>query len=146
MKNIYLCSRVAYDARPLNNIVAKSLRDVGFEVYVPHEQAPNNLSTEDIEQGRFDKETIFKIDFAAMNQADLCVVVGRIGKDCAFEIGWFYGRNIPVHFVPAGDQTWDTSPMLRPALMENVQIMNAEDAGKLLRPHLLYGSNKKQYT
>jgi hypothetical protein len=51
-----------------------------------------------------------------MQSADICVVVGRVGKDCSFEIGWFYGRYIPIYFVPAGDLTYDLSPMLRPAL------------------------------
>jgi nucleoside 2-deoxyribosyltransferase len=133
MINIYLCSRVAHDARPLNNIVAQSLRDYGFTVYVPHEQAPNNLTQEDIEQGRFDKETIFQIDFAAMKQADLCVVVGRVGKDCAWEIGWFYGKNIPIYFIPSDDTTWDTSPMIRPALMQHPAILDPTEAGRVLQ-------------
>lgn len=128
--NVYLCSRVAHDARPINNIVAKSLRDFGFNVYVPHEEAPNNLSAEDIAQGRFDKDTIFKLDFSAMQSADICVVVGRVGKDCSFEIGWFYGRYIPIYFVPAGDETYDTSPMLRPALA--FTIHNPEIVGQVV--------------
>jgi nucleoside 2-deoxyribosyltransferase len=132
MKKVYLCSRVAYDARPQNDVVAKSLRDAGFEVYVPHEQAPNNLSTEDMEAGRFDKETIFKMDFAAMKAADLCVVVGRVGKDCAWEIGWFYARSIPIHFVPCGDITWETSPMLIPSLNESI-IFQPELTGQIIK-------------
>lgn len=132
MKQIYLCSRVAYDARPLNNTVAASLRSVGFEVYVPHEQAPNNLSQDDMDAGRFDVETIFKIDFAAMNKADACVVVGRHGKDCAWELGWFYARNIPVYFVPAGDKTWETAPMTRPSLLQNEHIGDPSTVGQML--------------
>lgn len=128
MKNIYLCSRVAYDARPLNSQVAAALRGAGHLVYVPHEQAPNNLSASDIENGRYDVETIFKIDFAAMNKADTCVVVGRVGKDCAFEIGWFTAKKIPIFFVPASDETWKTSPMLIPSL---TQFPLIKDTGKL---------------
>jgi len=113
--------------------VATSLRQVGFTVYVPHEQAPNNLSASDIAEGRFDKDTIFHIDFKAMQAADICVVVGRVGKDCAWELGWFYATNIPVYFVPVGDETWDTSPMLRPTLMQHPAINNPEEAGKALQ-------------
>jgi nucleoside 2-deoxyribosyltransferase len=103
-------------------------------VYVPHEQAPNNLSKEDMEQGRFDRETIFKLDFAAMNKADYCVVVGRVGKDCAWEIGWFYAKNIPIYFVPCGDQTWETSPMLIPALSTTI-IYAPDRAGKYIKDY-----------
>jgi nucleoside 2-deoxyribosyltransferase len=132
-KNVYLCSRVAYDARPFNNIVAQSLRDVGFEVYVPHEQAPNNLSQEDIEEGRYDKETIFRIDFEAMNKADLCVVVGRFGKDCSWEIAWFFATGIPIYFVSAGDETWQQCPMIIPSLSQNPKIEDPALAGTYVK-------------
>jgi nucleoside 2-deoxyribosyltransferase len=133
-KNVYLCSRVAYDARPFNNIVAQSLRDVGFEVYVPHEQAPNNLTQDDIEHGRYDRETIFRLDFAAMNRADVCVVVERTGRDCAWEMGWFFAKGIPIYFVPGEDKTWETCPMLIPGLQE--QIPFPERAGVYILNHL----------
>lgn len=124
---IYLCSRVAADARPLNNQVAQSLRASGFEVYVPHDQKPNNP-----EDGRFNKDEIWRHDFAAMNDADLCVVVGRFGKDCSFEIGWFYSQRVPIFFVPAGDISFETSPMLYPALTKKPQISNPATAGEEL--------------
>lgn len=125
MKRIYLCSRVAYDARPLNNEIARSLRQAGFEVYVPHEEAPNNLSPEDIEHARYDVETIYKMDFAAMNRSDICVAVGRLGKDCSWELGWFYANGIPVYHVPAGDETYLTSPMTLPTLASKLQLNEA---------------------
>jgi hypothetical protein len=35
--------------------------------------------------------------------ADVCVIVGRIGVDCAFEAGWFQERGIPtVWYAPTG--------------------------------------------
>lgn len=128
---VYLCSRVSEDARPVNKIVASSLRKVGYQVYVPHEQAPNNLTSEDIEAGRYDTSTIFKLDFAAMTQSDICVVVGRVGKDCSWEIGWFYAKNIPIYFIPAGDYTYMTSPMLIPALRDIVE--DASLAGEIIK-------------
>ena len=135
-KKIYLCSRVAYDARPLNDEVAKSLRTAGFEVYVPHEQAPNNLSQEDMDQGRYDTATIFHLDHEAMQAADACVVVGRTGKDCAWEMGWFFAQRVPVFLVPAGDFTWTTSPMLIPGLTEYDLINDPADAGRAVSEHL----------
>lgn len=129
MKNIYLCSRVAQDARKENAIVASSLREAGFKVYVPHEQLSNN-------DGLFNKEAIYKIDFAAMNKAELCVVVGRIGRDCAWELGWFAAKGIPICFVPCGNTDWETSPMLIPCLSNMVHIIDATKAGESLK-HLL---------
>jgi nucleoside 2-deoxyribosyltransferase len=126
---VYLCSRVAYDARPLNDVVARSLRAAGFEVYVPHEQAPNNLSPADMAAGRFDKETIFRLDFAALSESDVLVAVGRMGRDCAWELGYAYGQNKPIfHTGERGDI--DTSPMLLPSL--RCVILLPEFAGAAL--------------
>lgn len=125
MKRIYLCSRVAYDARPLNERVAQSLEYAGFEVYVPHREAPNNLSKEDIEQARYDVETIYKMDFAAMNRSDICVAVGRLGKDCSWELGWFYANGIPVYHIPDADETYLTSPMTLPTLASKLTVKDA---------------------
>lgn len=130
---VYLCSRVAYDARPLNDDVAKSLRAAGFEVYVPHEQAPNNLSADDIKHGRYDKETIFRIDHAAMKTADICVAVGRMGADCSWELGWFAAKDVPVFFAPGDEVGYKTSPMLLPTLLQNPPIQISHEAGKVLR-------------
>lgn len=143
MKRVYLCSRVAYDARALNNTVANSLRFANFDVYVPHEQAPNNLSQEDMDAGRYDVATIFKLDFAAMTKADACVVVGRHGKDCTWELGWFFARGIPIYFVPAGDTTWETTPMAIPSLTQNAAIPDPALAGSVLKFYLEKDSNDK---
>lgn len=127
---IYLASRVALDARMLNSRVAESLRRCGFTVYVPHEEKPNNPT-----DGRFDKDEIWRHDFAAMNSADLCVVVGRFGKDVSAEVGWFYARGVPTFFVPGGDTTFDDSPMLRPALNRYPHILNPEKTGEEILAH-----------
>lgn len=129
---VYLCSRIHEEARPLNDRVAKSLRDAGFEVYVPHEQKPNNPTAEDKAAGRWDVETIYKLDSEAMRRADLCVVVGRTGRDCAYEIGWFHARGVPVFFVPNGDVTYRTCPMLIPALTEQPQLHNPDTVGDVV--------------
>lgn len=129
---VYLCSRISEDARPLNDRVAKSLREAGFEVYVPHEQKPNNPTAEDKAAGRWDVKTIFKLDYEAMVKADLCVVVGRTGRDCAWEQGYFYAYAVPVYFVPSGDESYLTCPMLIPGLTGNPQIHNPDTAGEVI--------------
>lgn len=103
MKKIYLCSRVAQDARPMNNLVAEALKAAGYDVFIPHEQPHNNAS------GASDAE-IFAQDMGAMKTADICVAVGRLGVDCAFEIGWFQSRDVPIYrYLPEPDK--DRHPM-----------------------------------
>ncbi len=116
MTKIYLCARVAYDARALNLEVATTLRACGYDVYLPQEQAPNNLSQSDMDEGRYDTATIFKLDFAALDRAALIVAVGRMGADCAWELGYAARKSIPVVHVPGTDTTWQRSPMLIPTL------------------------------
>lgn len=120
---VYLCSRVAKDAQELNNKVAASLRKRGFEVYVPHEEDANNPP-----DGQFDAAAVYAADYRAMMRADLCVVVGRFGRDCAFEIGWFEGRNVPIYYVTGGSDDYKSSPMVIPSLIN--QVIDPDEAGE----------------
>lgn len=87
-KRVYLCSRLAADARPLNEEASSALERAGYEVFVPHLQPYNTDS------GYTDQQ-IYSHDMKAMLAADACVIVGRIGVDCAFEVGWFQARGVP---------------------------------------------------
>lgn len=124
---VYLCARVAAEARPANKRVALSLEKFGFSVYLPQEQAPNNP---DVSKGeRYDAETIFKLDFAALSSADIYVVVGKFGKDCAWEIGWAAAVGKPIFFVPNGDESWLDTPMVIPSLNQYPQLTNLDTVG-----------------
>jgi nucleoside 2-deoxyribosyltransferase len=140
--NIYLCARVGYDIRPTTSKVATSLRTVGFTVYNPAEEAPNNLSEDDIREGRYDVATIFKMDYAAMKQADICVVVGRIGRDCAAEVGMFAAWEVPIYFVPGEENDYRKSPMLIPWLEQNPPL-TVENVGAVLLQKRLQESESK---
>lgn len=130
---IYLCSRVSPNARPLNDRVARSLRRAGFEVFVPHEEEVNNQPSGTV----LKPEDVFNLDFAAMRRADLCVVVGRTGKDCAWEQGWFAGKQVPLYFVPFGDVTWLESPMMIPGLKANMVLESPANCGVKILAHFL---------
>lgn len=108
MKRIYLCSRVSLDAREKNELVATALEQAGYLVYVPHRQKFNNFS------GSTDRE-IYEQDMAAMKKSDACIIVGENGTDCSMEIGWFYGREVPLFWFspPAKHQ-----PMFWPILSQ----------------------------
>lgn len=86
---VYLSSRVAPDAHAVNDRVAAFLRRIGLSVFVPHEAGYNHAP------GASDPE-IYSADMAEMMQADLCVLVGRIGVDCAFEVGWLQNHEVPI--------------------------------------------------
>lgn len=107
--NIYLCSRVAKDAHELNNIVAKALRNLGHVVFVPHEQHYNQIMANTADQ--VSDEEIYTQDMNAMLDAELCVVVGRVGVDCSFEIGWFDGQGTPVFFYRPEGLIYERHPM-----------------------------------
>lgn len=136
---VYLCSRVSPNARPLNDRVARSLRRAGFKVFVPHAEEVNNLPL----GVQLDPQQVFDLDFTGMRQADLCVVVGRTGKDCAWEIGWFAGRGVPTYFVTFGDTTWFESPMTIPSLSENLVLETPAKCGiKILKHYLLRNTSR----
>ncbi len=80
---IYLCSRCKPEYHAQNEKVAQALEAAGHSVFVPH-----RMDNEDPEH----KKNPFPSDFAAMKGANVCVVVGPIGVDCAVEIGWFAGN------------------------------------------------------
>lgn len=123
MKKVYLCARVAYDARELNVKVGARLRAAGYNVYMPQEQAPNNLSADDIAEGRYDTRTIFLMDYEALRNADVVVAVGRMGADCSWELGYAWAEGKPVVHVPGDDTTWKTSPMIIPTLSQYHKAM-----------------------
>lgn len=108
--NIYLCSRIAKDAHEINNKVAAALRALGHTVFVPHEQHYNEIMAGTAEY--VSDEDIYRQDMDAMEQADLCVAVGRLGVDCAFEVGWFQGSNIPVYWYKPNGIDYGRHPML----------------------------------
>jgi nucleoside 2-deoxyribosyltransferase len=99
--NIYLCSRIAKDAHEVNEAVAKALSADGHNVFIPHRMHYNQIM-EGAENTVTDEE-IYTQDMNAMYLADICVVVGKVGVDCSFEMGWFQGRGIHVyHYKPYG--------------------------------------------
>lgn len=108
--NIYLCSRVAKDAHELNNTAAKALRELGHTVFVPHEQHYNEIMEGTAHH--IDDSAIYHQDMEAMGEADVCVAVGRLGVDCAFEVGWFQGQGIPVYWLLPTSVEAGRHPML----------------------------------
>ncbi len=76
--------------------VATTLRNAGHEVFVPHEASYNEEDSDATD------EDIYLQDMSEVIRADAAVVAGRIGVDCAFEIGWFQAHGVPtVWYVPS---------------------------------------------
>jgi nucleoside 2-deoxyribosyltransferase len=121
MKRIYMCSRVGADAVRLNAKAAAYLRRKGYHVFAPHEAAHNEV--------RFgvhaSDDVIYAGDMAEMVQADACVMVGRIGVDCAFEAGWFQGMGVPTVWYTPPSSPGGWHPMLYrvPRVKELIQVL-----------------------
>lgn len=118
MTKVYLCSSVAYRARPFNKEVAQKLEAAGYRVYEPRREAPNNLGGSGIAGGRRGAKTIFLRDYRALYHADIVVAVGRMSTDCSWELGYAWGTRKPVVHVPGTGTTYKTSPMVLPTLQE----------------------------
>jgi nucleoside 2-deoxyribosyltransferase len=85
------------------------MRAAGHSVFVPHEQHYNTIDNAS-------DADIYHFDMNAMLEAEVCVVVSRVGVDCAFEIGWFEGQDVPVlYYLPTSIEL-DRHPMLYRAL------------------------------
>jgi nucleoside 2-deoxyribosyltransferase len=104
---IYLCSRVAPAARRLNDKVASYLRTRGYDVFVPHE-APYNQ----FDRPGLSDEDVYRQDMAEMMTADIVVAVGRVGVDCAFELGWFQAAGVPTVWYTPKSADVGRHPML----------------------------------
>lgn len=109
---VYLCSRIAKDAHAVNNVVAETLRDAGHDVFVPHEQHYNQIMAGTDDQ--VPDSEIYEQDFAAMKTSRICVVVGRVGVDCAWEIGWFSANGVRV--------LWFDPPVTRHPMLSGPQV------------------------
>lgn len=139
---VYLCSRIADDAKQRNEDIA-NLLDEHFEVFVPHLKEAEYVKNKDPVQ-------IYCSDMVAMEKADLCVVVAPFGKDCACEIGWFQGQDKPIIIIAPddADYTPDTEWMISGGI-NSVFVNSDKHRTKLIKTKFNYGiqlANDKNFS
>src|SRR5437016_3799571 len=108
---LYLAAPLFSEAeRAFNLALADALSAAGHEVYLPQRDTPNV-------DGAARTTTVFRANLAAVAKADAVVAVcegPQVDDGTAWEIGYAYGRNIPVYGLrtdapTASDHKW---PML----------------------------------
>ncbi|MEE9525344.1 MAG: nucleoside 2-deoxyribosyltransferase domain-containing protein [Candidatus Woesearchaeota archaeon] len=86
---VYLSARISKDAHRWNNHVCDSLKSP-ISVFMPQRYNPWNVSHKE-----FPKE-VYDMDLAAMKESDICLLLPKYGRDCAWEIGWYGNSNKPI--------------------------------------------------
>ena len=90
---LYLAAPLFSEAeRAFNLALADALSAAGHEVYLPQRDTPNV-------DGAARTTTVFRANLAAVAKADAVVAVcegPQVDDGTAWEIGYAYGRNIPV--------------------------------------------------
>ena len=91
---LYLAAPLFSEAeRAFNLALADALSAAGHEVYLPQRDTPNV-------DGAARTTTVFRANLAAVAKADAVVAVcegPQVDDGTAWEIGYAYGRNIPVY-------------------------------------------------
>jgi nucleoside 2-deoxyribosyltransferase len=116
-----LCSRIAKDAHPINNEVTAYLRSQGYIVFVPHEAHYN----ETVDGAHAPDKEIYEQDMSEIRRSDVCVVVGKIGADCGFEVGWFERNGTPT--------VWFQQPQWSPMFDRVHKVSTLEQLGQFLK-------------
>lgn len=101
---IYLAGPCDTENRTMMMSIAKYFREHGQEVYCPFELKIENAW--DYSQEEWSR-LVFAHDIEEINKCDLMVAIspGRIGSaGTNWEIGYAYGRDIPVHVIQIEDK------------------------------------------
>lgn len=106
---IYLCSRLTEAAKQWNDIVSGEL-ETEFSFFRPQDIDLNGVSAEDMD------DVIYCEDFKGMNQSDLLLVLPPYGRDCAWEIGWFCGKEKPAIAYVEAEGDWVRDAMVKGGL------------------------------
>jgi len=127
---LYLIARISKDAHDWNEKVCSEFK-APVEIFVPHHHNPYNLEHPKIPQ------PVVDTDMNAMKAADIGLALPEFGNDCAFETGWFVGKNKPlVYFV--GDQLhwlrdWMIKGSLTRVITNNPQSYELLKSDEILR-------------
>jgi len=89
---LYLSAKVSPEYHLVNKNIERYFKD--FQVILPQEIVPPNIPHEKLSL------VIARECFKLMNSSDLVVLVPPYGRDCSLEVGFCYGINKPVFYIP----------------------------------------------
>lgn len=107
--HIYLCSRLTEAAKQWNDIISKEL-EAEFSLFRPQDIDLGGISTDLLD------DAAYRADFPGMDQADLLLVLPPYGRDCAWEIGWFCGKEKPAIAYVEAEGNWLRDAMVKGGL------------------------------
>lgn len=107
--HIYLCSRLNESAKQWNDIISEEL-DEGFTLFRPQDVDLDGVSASEMDHA------IYRADFKGMNQSDILLVLPPYGRNCAWEIGWFCGREKPSIAYVEAEGDWLHDAMVKGGL------------------------------
>lgn len=106
---IYLCSRMTEGAKQWNDIISGELKSE-FILFRPQDIDLDGISINEMDYA------IYRADFNGMNQSDVLLVLPSYGRNCAWEIGWFCGREKPAIAYVEADGDWLRDAMVKGGL------------------------------
>ncbi len=106
---IYLCSRLTEPAKKWNDVISQGLAN---EFYIFR---PQDIDLEGLSGGNLDV-AIYNGDFEGMTNSDALLVLPPYGRDCAWEIGWFCGKERPAIAYVENEGDWLGDPMVKGGL------------------------------
>lgn len=102
---LYVSAKVRSPNHQRNNTTASYLRGL-FDIFLPHEHQVCDAPHEDLPL------SVYMMDLTAMEHSDLAVLVPPYGKDCAWEIGWFKAKDVPVFVFVQEDLSFLSDAMV----------------------------------
>ena len=133
LTKVYLIARIAPEVHLWNRRVCDQLSE-HVSVFLPQEHNPWNEPHE-----RFPRR-VFEVDFAAMQAADVALLLPEYGSDCAFEVGWFFGQGKPVVAFVDSQTRWLRDWMVKGGI-SRIATVNA-DTHKLLTEDPFFDANR----
>lgn len=115
--------------RSFNRIIAEDLRDNGFDVWLPQENFPAAVESEE------EKKNVFESDLRALNSCGVVVAVLEgecVDSGTAFEVGYAYALGIPVVGIKTDTRVFSSTEEVNLMLEKSVRLLKAPDLQRLL--------------
>ena len=107
--HIYLCSRLTEAAKKWNNEICQELNSE-FCIFRPQDVDVSDFTPIELDWAAY------SLDLEGMKDADLLLVLPPYGRDCAWEIGWFCGKQKPAIAYAEIEGDWLLDAMVKGGL------------------------------
>lgn len=119
---IYLCARLSESAKEWNNKVTNALNSE-FTFFRPQDVDLTKTPSNEIDW------KAYEADIEGMKQSDILLVLPPYGRDCAWEIGWFCGKERPALAYVENHHEWLRDAMVKGGLTaiitNDIEVYNA---------------------